>query len=157
MSERTQWRGRVGILGLTGLLVVAGCASSRSGNVYTRDQARTAQTVELGEVVSVREVLIEGTKTPIGAVAGGVLGGVLGSMVGGGKGQTLGTVVGAIGGAGAGAVAEEGVTRQKGLEITVKLDRGEALAIVQAADEAFAVGDRVRVLRGSDGTTRVTH
>jgi len=156
MRSKKAWV-RVGMLGAFGLFLLGGCASSKSGDVYTRDQARAAQTVELGEVVSVREVEIEGTKSPAGVLAGGALGGVLGSMLGGGKGQVLGAVAGAVGGAAAGAAAEEGITRQKGLEITVKLDRGEALAIVQAADEAFAVGERVRVLRGSDGTTRVTH
>jgi outer membrane lipoprotein SlyB len=153
MGTKKSWLGA----GILGLALVAGCASSKSGSVYTRDQARTAQTVELGQVVAVREVEIEGTKTPAGVLAGGVLGGVLGSMVGGGKGQTLGAVVGALGGAAGGAAAEEGLTRQKGLEITVKLERGEALAIVQGADEPFAVGDQVRVLRGPDGATRVTH
>jgi outer membrane lipoprotein SlyB len=48
------------------------------------------------------------------------------------------------------------VTRQEGVEITVKLDSGRLLAITQAADEEFRVGDRVRVLSGG-GTTRVTH
>jgi outer membrane lipoprotein SlyB len=55
-----------------------------------------------------------------------------------------------------GAAAEEGITRQKGVEITVKLDSGRMLAITQAADEEFRVGDRVRVLSGS-GATRVSH
>lgn len=54
-----------------------------------------------------------------------------------------------------GAAAEEAVTRQDGVEITVKLDSGRVLAITQAADEEFRVGDRVRVLTGG-GVTRVT-
>jgi outer membrane lipoprotein SlyB len=56
----------------------------------------------------------------------------------------------------AGAAIEEGVTRQKGLEITVKLDNGRMIAITQAADEQFRPGERVRVLTGG-GVTRVTH
>ncbi|MHB1437898.1 MAG: outer membrane lipoprotein, partial [Thiobacillus sp.] len=55
-----------------------------------------------------------------------------------------------------GAATEESVTRQKGVEITVKLDSGRLLAITQAADEQFRVGDRVRVLSGG-GVTRVSH
>ena len=53
---------------------------------------------------------------------------------------------------------EEGTTRQKGIEVTVKLDGGRMIAITQAADdkETFKVGDRVRILSGG-GTTRVTH
>jgi outer membrane lipoprotein SlyB len=42
------------------------------------------------------------------------------------------------------------------LEITVKLDSGTMLAVVQEADVQFAPGDRVRLLE-SGGTTRVSH
>jgi len=70
-----------------------------------------------------------------------------------------GTVGGAAVGAGAGAAVgqpvEERVTRQSGLQITIDLDRGETIAIVQAADVAFAHGERVKVLRRGDGAARV--
>jgi outer membrane lipoprotein SlyB len=137
--------------------MMASCASSRSGSVYTRDQARQTQTVSTGVVTNVRSVLIEGTKTPIGTAAGGALGGVAGSAVGGGKGRALMTVVGAIAGGVAGAAAEEGITRKTGLEITVQLDSGSTIAVVQEADENFVVGERVSVLKSGDGTTRVSH
>ena len=137
--------------------LIASCASSRSANVYSRDQAQMAQTVSTGVVTAVRSVLIEGTKTPVGAAAGGAIGGVAGSAVGGGKGSTLMTVVGAIAGGAAGAAAEEGITRKAGFEITVALDNGTTIAVVQEADQAFNVGDRVKVLSSPDGTTRVTY
>lgn len=137
--------------------LVGSCASSRSANVYSRDQVRQAQTVSTGVVTDVRSVLIEGTKTPAGVVAGGALGGIAGSAVGGGKGSALMTVVGAIAGGAAGAAAEEGITRKAGFEITVALDNGQTLAVVQEADQPFNVGDRVKVLSAPDGTTRVTH
>lgn len=110
----------------------------------------------MGIVESVRAVKIEGTKSPVGAGAGAVVGGVAGSTVGSGKGSAVGAAVGAVLGGLGGAAAEEVVTRQEGVEITVKLDSGRLLAITQAADEEFRVGDRVRVLSGG-GTTRVTH
>lgn len=137
-------------------LVLAGCPAGLGGKDYSRSQARTVQEVQMGVVESVREVRIEGTKTPVGAGAGAVVGGVAGSTVGGGRGSVVGTAVGAVLGGLGGAAAEESVTRQKGLEITVKLDSGRLLAITQAADEEFRVGDRVRVLSGG-GVTRVTH
>lgn len=138
------------------VVVLAGCAPSMSGSAYSRTQARQAQDVEMGVVESVREVQIEGTKTPIGAGAGAVVGGVAGSTVGGGKGSTVAAVLGAVGGGLAGAAIEEGVTRKRGLEITVRLDSGRMLAVTQEADEAFAPGERVRVLSGG-GVTRVSH
>jgi outer membrane lipoprotein SlyB len=137
-------------------LLLAGCPAGVGGKDYSRSQARSVQEVQMGVVESVREVLIEGTKTPIGAGAGAVVGGVAGSTVGSGRGSVIGTTVGAVLGGLGGAAAEEAVTRQKGIEITVKLDSGRMLAITQAADEAFQVGDRVRVLTGG-GVTRVSH
>ncbi len=137
-------------------LYTAGCVSSRSSEVYSRDQARQAHTVETGTVESVKEVMIEGTKTPVGAAAGGVAGGVLGSTVGRGSGRALATVGGALLGAAGGAMAEEGITSKKGLEIVVKKDSGETIVVVQEADVQIYPNDRVRILRGPDGTTRVS-
>lgn len=139
-----------------GCVLLSGCASSRSSEVYSRDQARRSQTIQLGTVEFVKTVQIEGTKSPVGTVAGGVAGGVLGSTIGGGRGSTLAALGGAALGAIGGTVAEERLTRKDGLEITVKLDSGSVVAVVQEADILFSVGDRVRVLTGPDGTTRVS-
>jgi outer membrane lipoprotein SlyB len=144
---------------LTSLVVLSGCASSLSGSAYERRQGRTVQDVQMGVVEHVRVVQIEGTKSGIGSGAGAVIGGTAGGNAGGGRGsvgRVVGGVAGAVVGGVAGALTEEGVTRQKGLEITVKLDSGRTIAIVQAADEDFVVGDRIRVLSGS-GVTRVSH
>ena len=48
---------------------LAACASSNSGSVYSRDEARKTQTVKTGVVESVRQVKLEGTKSPVGTVA----------------------------------------------------------------------------------------
>ena len=64
-------------------LLMGACASSNSGGVYQRGEARQIQTVKTGVVESVRQVKLEGTKTPIGGGAGAVVGGVAGSTVGG--------------------------------------------------------------------------
>jgi outer membrane lipoprotein SlyB len=133
----------------------SGCASSQSGEVYSRDQARSAQTVELGVVEFVKDVQVEGSRSGLGTVAGGVAGGVLGSTVGGGKGSTLAALGGAALGALAGSAAEEKMSQYNGLEITVKLDGGRVLAVVQENDVMFSVGDRVRVLTGRDGAIRI--
>jgi outer membrane lipoprotein SlyB len=137
-------------------VLISGCASSRSGKVYSRSEARQVQTVENGTIVSVKNVEIEGTKTPIGTAAGGVAGGVIGSTVGQGSGRTVATVLGALAGAAAGTMAEEGITRKPGLEIVVKKDSGQTLVVVQEADMELAPGDRVRIITSSNGTTRVS-
>ncbi len=137
--------------------LIAACASSNSGSVYSRDEARKVQTVKTGVIESVREVKLEGTKSPIGTVAGGAVGGIAGSSIGGdGKSGMVGAVIGAVVGGLAGAAAEEGLTRTNGLEITVKLDGGGMIAIVQEADEVFKAGEKVRILE-TGGVTRVSH
>ncbi len=137
-------------------LFVAACASSNSGSVYKRDDARKVQTVKTGTVESVRAVKLEGTKSPVGTIAGGAIGGIAGSSVGGGRGSAIAAVIGAVAGGLAGSAVEEGVTRKDALEITVKLDGGGLIAIVQEADEQFNPGEKVRIVEGG-GTTRVSH
>jgi outer membrane lipoprotein SlyB len=137
-------------------LILAGCASSRSGDVYSRDQARREMVVRTGVIESVREVTMEGTKSGAGTFAGAAVGGVAGSTVGGGKGHIVGAILGAVAGGIAGSAVEEHVTKKNALEITVKLDGGQLIAVVQEMGEYFHPGERVRVLSGS-GSSRVTH
>lgn len=139
-------------------LLLAGCQSTLTGDYYSRDDARRIQTVEYGSVEATRPVVIEGTKTPVGTVAGGAVGGIAGSTVGSGKGSAVATVVGAVAGGVAGAAAEEGLTRRQGVDITVKLDSGRVISVVQeqTPQSSFRVGDRVRILT-LNGETRIAH
>ncbi len=136
--------------------ILAGCASGLGSGDYERKEARRAYEVKMGVVQHVRSVRLEGTDSGVGAVAGGAVGGIAGSEVGGGKGSYVGAVLGAVVGGLAGAAAEEVATRKPGLEITVRLDSGRTLAVVQEdTGEQFAVGDRVRLLE-SGNQVRVT-
>lgn len=135
-------------------LLLGGCASSLSGDSYSRGEARHETTIRKGVVESVRYVKLEGTKSGVGAVTGGAVGGIAGSAAGHGRGSSIAAVLGAVTGGLIGAAAEEGVTRQQGIEITVQLDDGSLLAVVQAADEEFLPGEKIRLLR-TGGTTRV--
>lgn len=144
------------ILLLAGALVLSGCISSRSGGAYSRDQARHIQDVQTGVVEHVREIVIEGTQSGIGAVAGGAVGGIGGGEIGHGRGSSAGAVVGAVLGGVAGGAIEEATTRKKGYEITVRLDTGRTIAIAQEADEEFKIGERVRLVTGG-GVSRVSH
>ncbi|MDM8349247.1 glycine zipper 2TM domain-containing protein [Pseudomonas sp. sp1636] len=137
-------------------LALGGCASSLTGDSYSRDEARAVQTVRMGTIESLRPVKIEGTKTPIGAGAGAVVGGVAGSGVGGGRGSAVAAVIGAVAGGLIGAATEEGFTRTQGVEITVREDDGTMRAYVQAVEEnqIFRVGQRVRIMT-VNGTSRV--
>lgn len=137
-------------------VMLVGCASSNSGSVYSRDEARKVQTVKTGVVESVRQVKLEGTKSPVGTIAGGAVGGIAGSSVGHGRGSAVAAVIGAVVGGIAGSALEEGITRKDALEITVKLDGGGLVAVVQEADDQFKAGDKVRLVENGD-ITRVSH
>lgn len=137
-------------------ILSAGCASGLGSGDYERREARRVYEVRMGVVESVRSVRLEGTESGVGAAAGAAVGGIAGSTVGRGKGQAVGAVLGAVAGGVAGAAAEEALTRKPGLEITVRLDSGRTIAVVQEdTGEPFAIGDRVRILE-SGGQARVT-
>jgi len=143
-------------IALYSALLLGGCVSSTSGNVYPRNQTRQAWTVEEGKVSDIKDVKIEGQQTSLGQIGGGYIGYEVGREVGGGHGNTIAGAVGAVAGAVAGGATEERLTREQGYEITVALDKGASIAVVQAADQQFAVGERVKILRRGDGAARVT-
>ena len=151
MSDRMRM-----VVVMCAVALLAGCAGGLGGGTYERAEARRAMTVDYGTVESVRQVQLEGTKTPVGTIAGAAVGGVAGSTIGGGSGRTIATVLGAVAGGVAGSAVEESATRKRGVEVTVKLDNGQLLAVVQEDEgEGFSPGERVRVVR--DGrTTRVS-
>ncbi len=139
-----------------GFLALGGCAYHGGSADYRSYEARGEQSVRFGVVESVREVRIDPRETGVGTAGGAVLGGLAGSNVGGGNGQIAGAIGGAILGGIIGQNIEKSANERRGLEVTVLLDAGKYIAIVQEADEPFRAGDRVRILSGR-GTTRVTH
>jgi outer membrane lipoprotein SlyB len=95
------------VTAITGTL--GACATSNSGDVYSREDARKVQTVRMGVVEGIRQVKLEGTKSPVGTIAGAAVGGIAGSTVGGNdKVSAIAAVIGAVAGAVAGAAIEIG-------------------------------------------------
>ncbi|MFV3369971.1 glycine zipper 2TM domain-containing protein [Pseudomonas sp. NY15435] len=140
----------------TSAALLSGCASNLSGSSYSRADARAVQNVRMGTVESLRPVQIEGTKTPIGTLAGTAIGGIAGNSIGGGRGKAITTILGGVAGGAAGSAVEEGITRTQGVEIVVREDDGATRAYVQAVDsQQFRVGDRVRIM-SVNGASRVT-
>ncbi|MCB6183904.1 glycine zipper 2TM domain-containing protein [Leeia sp. TBRC 13508] len=140
---------------LASSLLLTGCTTSKSGDVYSRNSARSIQTVETGVVKSVRQVKLEGTNSGVGTFGGAVVGGIAGSHVGGGDGRIVGGVVGSILGGIVGNSIEKNTTQSNGLEITILLDNGRTIAVVQEGNDDIRPGDRVNVLSGN-GESRVT-
>ena len=136
------------------LTVSTGCVSD-SGTTFSRNEARTAQSISVGTVVDVREGIIEGHGSEVGAIAGGILGAAAGHTIGGGSGKTVATAAGGVGGAALGSAAAKKMTEKRGLQITVKLDNGQTIVVVQEKDIMFQPGQRVRVLTSNRGSSRV--
>ena len=111
----------------------------------------------MGVVENARSVALQGPDTGLGALAGAGLGGWAGSGIGSGGGNAAAIVGGVILGSLIGNAAEVNAARRPGLELTVRLDTGRMIAVVQDdVGEPFRPGDRIRVT--SDGyRTRVSH
>ena len=136
---------------------IVGCAQpGLGGGNYTRSQVRGEQTVRVGTVESVRDVVIDARDTGTGTLAGAAIGGVAGSTVGGGsRANAVGAIAGAVVGGIIGNAVEKSNNDRRGVEVTVRLEGGKLIAITQEKDEEFRAGDRVHILSGQ-GTTRVT-
>ncbi len=144
---------------LAAVLLLTGCASNLTGDNYSASEAKRIQTVQYGVVVDQRPVVIDGRQNGVlGTAAGGVLGGVIASNVGGGKGKDIATGIGAVIGGILGQQVEERATRKQGQEITIRLDSGETISVVQQVSQAnfFANNDRVKLLQQGD-SVRVSY
>lgn len=137
-------------------LALPGCAS-RGGKTYNDGDVRQVQRVEFGTVLDVTEVMVEEDPSIVGPLVGGVAGGIVGSLFGAGTGRTLMTLGGAAAGALAGGAAEHRLRRYRATQITMELESGETLVVVQGNDELFVRGDRVRVIQTGNGQARVQH
>ena len=149
------------ILALTVILStlgLAGCAANPYGNAYNVNDARQMQEVYYGTVVRTQAVTLNGNGNGIGTLAGGAIGGILGSGVGGGTGSEIATIGGALLGGYLGNEAGEQVTKRNGVNLTIKLDSGRTVSIVQQVNPnvMFHTGERVQVNISNDGTSRVT-
>ncbi|MDH4449774.1 MAG: hypothetical protein QE265_04180 [Rhodoferax sp.] len=143
--------------GLTMLVaLLAACASSSPDVIQRGDTQKMAQ-VQDGVVLSVRNVVVDGNQSGVGAAVGGVVG-AIGGYSGSGvqrEAQVLGVLAG-VAGAAAGNALERLSTREEAVEILVQLKSGDRRAIVQAkGSEQLAAGDAVIIVT-TGGKVRVT-
>lgn len=138
------------------VLTLGACASS-SPDVVQRGDAQRLSQVQDAVVLSVRNVVVDGSQSGIGAAVGGVTGAVAGATRGGSNAESnaIGLLVG-VAGAVAGNAVERMATREDAVEILVQLKNGDRRAIVQAKGaEALVPGDSV-ILVTTGGKVRVT-
>ena len=149
-----QWLKWVGISATVALL--GACASSSPDVIQRGDSQRLAQ-VQDGVVLSIRNVVVDGNQSGVGAAVGGVVG-TIGGFSGSGvqrEAQVLGVLAG-VAGAAAGNAIERFSTKEEAVEILVQLKNGDRRAIVQAkGGEQLVAGDPV-VLVTTGSKVRVT-
>lgn len=138
------------------VLVLGACAPVDGPSTVRANEAGTVQPVQFGTLTAIRSVEIRPGQTRVGTVAGATLGAIGGSQIGS---STAANVAGGVSGAVAGGAvgsAVQGSGRNNGLELTIQLDSGETVAVVQPGNaNDFRVGDRVRIT-GTAENARVT-
>lgn len=170
------------VLSLSGCLFIAGCGSGGSSSParYPITHAGSVKKVEKGTVVSVRQVKIDGVATNLGAIVGAGIGGAAGSLAVPLESKTVITQtsptsiqihgsnnvhesraamgVGAAVGAVVGQKVEKAMTAKRAQELTIALDGGETVSIVQEYREpAFYEDDRVELYTTRIGNSVVYH
>lgn len=136
------------VLAIALSILLTACASS-GGGYHSGDKS----TIKTGTVESVRTVQLEGRSSIVGSLTGTILGSIAGASIGNSRTSGLNAFIGGILGSFAGSSAERSLTSEAGIEITVKLDNGEMIAITQDDDVQFQKGDQVKVIDSNRGAT----
>ncbi|MDR2605180.1 MAG: glycine zipper 2TM domain-containing protein [Desulfovibrio sp.] len=138
-------------------LLAAALLTVCGGKQYSDGDLRSIEAVRSGRVVDVAEVQVKEEKSLAPAVAGGVVGGMLGSYFGLGTGRELFALAGAAVGAHIGYGSDMTYRWYPALQLTIELDGGRMIMVVQGNSEYFVRGDRVRVVGLGDGRAVVQH
>ena len=138
-------------------------SSSSSVPVYDSSQVGTVIRSQSGEILAVRDVVIKASITQAGSTGMGArIGGAAGrSAIYGGPAAAIGAA-GAVVGEAVGAVAGARADDKRGEEITVLVEGGQTVTIVQErGSPPLAPGERVKIITGASssiyggGNTRV--
>ncbi len=124
-----------------------------------------AHKLEKGKIVGMRDVVIDGSSSMTGAGLGGAVGTAVGvASVGAIEDerdlrQTIGTAaVGGAVGAIVGQMIEKRITEKRGQELSIELESGERMVVVQALGErSFEEEETVFVYTTRMGNSRVFH
>lgn len=134
-------------------VIAPAVASQQACNVLegprvNREQSQRVHAVRKGTVSSVRDVWIEPSQVvkATGTAVGASLGALAGAGIGDGRTRAAWVIVGTTAGAIGGNVAASTVGAERGLQLTISLDSGNQVSIVQPASYGkFAPGDRVDI------------
>ena len=152
-------RVRAGVVAvaMVGVVALLGGCAAQNYNAQTYSTGLSAQRVVLGTIVSMRNVALQPDNAggPVGTIAGGILGSQLGGDSNSFVLHGLGALGGAVIGGMLGQSAGNRMTGSVGELITVRLENGRMVAVTQQAGQGLQVGQKVQVLYGRNGETRV--
>ncbi|EPN0013277.1 glycine zipper 2TM domain-containing protein, partial [Vibrio parahaemolyticus] len=86
-------------------------------------------------------------------IAGAAVGGILGSKIGGGSGSDIAAIGGGLLGGYAGSKAAEATAKRNGVNLTIRLEDGKIISVVQEANPnmIFQPGQAVQInMSGND-------
>ncbi len=138
-------------------LILFNCANeSLKSDSFSRDSVQRISNVLYGEIISIKNVNIEGS-TKAGTIVGGLVGAAAGSGVSDSKPESeIGAVLGGAIGATLGGNISKNFQSVDGAQITINMDDGRTISVVQEiGDYKFSVGDLVEVIT-TKGKTRVS-
>ncbi len=133
---------------------LAACGIGNTNTSYQRAQVGSQGTIEMGQIVSMMPVQIQGTSS-VGTLAGAGMGGAAGSMIGGNTAvNIIGGVAGAVAGGIIGSATEKAITRDTAYEFVIQKTNGQMISVVQSNELNLRVGDQVLINR-INGTTKI--
>ena len=120
-------------------------------------QASTVHKIRYGKIIAVTKAMVKTQSDGTGATVGATAGAVAGYALVGGRDRWLGGLLGGVLGGAAGKGIEKAARKKKGWELIIQLDNGEEIGIdVPGKKLVYKEGDRVRLMTGGGGQTKVT-
>lgn len=118
-----------------------------------KDDAQVVLNTDLGVIIDVVPVKIQGNPSEVGAVIGGIVGGVLAEDIGSGSGKEIAVIAGSTVGGVIGYYSTVKLGEHNGFQYTISIDDEEKpIGVIQGIDDEknynFEIGDRVTVVYG---------
>jgi outer membrane lipoprotein SlyB len=140
------------ILIFMSVILLVGCEVTNPYKVSKSDAQRALST-DLGTIIDVVPVRIQGGTSTVGAVAGGLIGGIVSEKIGSGTGQDVAIIAGTVAGGIIGYYLPVKLGEHNGFQYSIAIDgEDKPLGIIQGEDKKkkynFKIGDRVSIIYG---------
>ena len=133
------------------VLILNACST----NPYkvSKEDSQVQLNTELGTIIDVVPVRIQGGTSTVGAVAGGLIGGIVSEKIGGGTGQEVAIIAGTVAAGVIGYYLPVKIGEHNGFQYSISIDgEDKPLGIIQGEDKKkeynYKIGDRVSIVYG---------